>query len=100
MSIVFQRLSQYWWSPVDENGHDIPLTDGNQLNVFGDTPLHIAAQQLGPEDLRWLIEQGAGVNKKGEYGLTPLHHAYMGGKTENIDLLISFGADQTARCEA
>lgn len=100
MSLVLEKLRQFWFSELDENGLDIPLTGVNQLNVFGEAPIHVAAWKGQPRDLKWLLENGADVNQKGEYGMTPLHYAYMGGKGENVQFLLNAGADPSMRCEA
>lgn len=100
MSAVLKNLGQHWWSLIDERGREIPLTDVNQVNVFGESPIHIAAWKGRAEDVRWLLENGAHVNQKGEFGMTPLHYAYMGGKKQNIEFLLHSGADQNSRCES
>jgi ankyrin repeat protein len=99
MSVVLQNLEKYWWCQLDEDALDIPLTEVNQLNVFGEAPIHIAAWKGTAKDLKWLLENGADINQRGEYEMTPLHYAYMGGNRENIDFLINAGADQTLRCD-
>jgi hypothetical protein len=100
MSAVLKHLAQHWWCERDENGRDIPLTAVNQINVFGEAPIHIAAWKGQPRDLKWLLENGADVNQKGEFGMTPIHYAYMGGKAENVQALLNAGADPSIRCEA
>lgn len=84
---------------MDEDGHDIPLSEVNQLNALGEAPIHIAAWKCSAEDVRWLLENGADINQRGEYGMTPLHYAYMGQRTENVQVLLSAGADSTLRCD-
>jgi Ankyrin repeats (many copies) len=46
-----------------------------------------------------LLASGADVNQRGDFGMTPLHYAYMGGNQANIEALLSAGADQTLRCD-
>lgn len=96
---VLEKLEEHWWCEVDEDGIDIPLTDVNQLNVLGESPIHIAAWKGAPEDIQWLLDNGADINQRGDFGMTPLHYAYMGGNIENIEVLLQAGADQTIRCE-
>ncbi|GAA5787286.1 ankyrin repeat domain-containing protein [Chitiniphilus shinanonensis] len=84
---------------MDENGQEIPLAEVNQSNVFGELPIHIAAWKGRPEDIQWLLNNGADVNERGEFGMRPLHYAYMGGRNENIAVLINAGADTNARCD-
>jgi ankyrin repeat protein len=96
---VLEKLQQYWWCLMDEDCLDIPLTDVNQLNALGESPIHIAAWKGDKEDILWLLDNGANINQRGEYGMTPLHYAYMGGKKENIEALLNIGADSTIRCD-
>ena len=84
---------------MDEDGLDIPLSDVNQVNVLGESPIHIAAWKGDPEDILWLLDNGAEINQRGEFGMTPLHYAYMSGKTENISILLDAGADPNLRCD-
>ncbi|WP_457390499.1 ankyrin repeat domain-containing protein [Roseateles sp. P5_E1] len=99
MLSVLEGLQQFWLGLVDENGLDIPLTKIDQLNAFGEGPIHIAAWKGSSKQLIWLIENGANINQRGEFGMTPLHYAYMGERRENIDVLIRAGADSTMRCD-
>ena len=100
MSIVLENLRKHWLCALDDDALDIPLTDVNQVNELGESPIHIAAWKGRPEDVRWLLENGADINQKGDFGMTPLHYAYMGGKRENIEILLNAGADPSLRCEA
>jgi ankyrin repeat protein len=99
MSIVFDKLQQYWWSLTDDNCIDIPLTTVNQLNMLGESPIHIAAWRGSAEDVEWLIKNGANVNALGDLGMTPLHYAYMARKPETIKVLLEAGANPSLRCE-
>ena len=96
---VLERLREHWWCQTDEDGHDIPLTQVNQLNAVGEAPIHIAARKGSAEDIRWLVANGADINQRGDFEMTPLHYAYMGGKRENIEALLAAGADPTLRCD-
>ena len=84
---------------MDEDGHEIPLTDVNQMNVLGEYPIHIAAWKGDPADVAWLLENGADVSQRGDFFMTPLHYAYRGGKNETIEMLLEYGADESARCD-
>jgi ankyrin repeat protein len=99
MSMVLERLREYWWCLTDDNCLDIPLTEVNQLNILGEQPVHIAAWRSAPRDLQWLIDNGADINSIGDLGMTPLHYAYMGHKPENVKLLLYAGADPNIRCD-
>ena len=96
---VLERLREHWWCQTDEMGHDIPLTEVNQLNALGETPIHIAARMGSAEDILSLLANGADINQRGDFDMTPLHYAYMGGKRENIEALLGAGADPTLRCD-
>jgi len=100
MSLVLEKLQQFWWCKVDDDGVDIPLTDVNQYNVFGESPIHLAASKGEPEDIRWLVAHGADINQPGDWGMTPLHYAYKAKKKDNIVTLLDCGADPNLRCEA
>jgi len=96
---TLKKLEQYWWSALDEAGDYIPLTEVNQLNALGESPIHIAAWKGSAEDVRCLLAHGADINQRGDFQMTPLHYAYMGGKRENIEALLSAGADPKLRCD-
>lgn len=99
MPSVYERLQPHWWSSVDEEGLDIPLTAVDQENALGERPIHIAAWKGEPQDIAWLLDQGAQINQPGEFDMTPLHYAYMGRKPDNVAMLIERGADRFARCD-
>jgi ankyrin repeat protein len=99
MSVVFEKLSEYWCSQTDDDCLDIPLTEVNQLNALGEQPIHIAAWKCGPEEILWLLDHGADINSIGDFGMTPLHYAYMAKKIDNVKILLKAGADSTIRCE-
>lgn len=99
MPSVFDRLQRYWWSSVDAEGLDIPLTAVNQTNALGECPIHVAAWKGEPEDIAWLLDHGAEINQAGDFEMTPLHYAHMGGKPDNVSILIERGANRFARCE-
>lgn len=99
MSLVLEKLSNYWWGLTDENGLDIPLSDVNQVNVFDESPIHIASWKGDAGDIQWLLNNGADANQRGEFGMTPLHYAYMGGNGENVEVLLKGGADPNLRCD-
>ncbi len=84
---------------MDDDCLDIPLTGINQLNIFGEAPIHIAAWKGTASDVQWLLENGADINQVGEFGMTPLHYAYMGRRAEIIELLLNAGANENALCD-
>jgi uncharacterized protein len=97
--MIFDRLEPYWWNLTDDNCIDIPLTEVNQVNMLGENPIHIASWRGSPEDVQWLIDNGANLNAVGDLGMTPLHYAYMGGRKDNVNVLLSAGADPNIRCD-
>lgn len=99
MSIVLKKIEEFWHHLTDDNCLDIPLIDVNQLNVLGEQPIHIAAWKCGPEEIEWLVKNGADVNSLGDFGMTPLHYAYMGRKLENVATLLRAGANAGIRCD-
>ena len=42
MSLVLERLSHFWRCDMDDDCLDFPLTEVNQVNIYGDSPIHIA----------------------------------------------------------
>ncbi|KAL7279159.1 hypothetical protein ACG7TL_006999 [Trametes sanguinea] len=71
----------------------------NAVDEDGRTPLHWAASS-GSEDIaRYLIDQGADVNRGDGGGWTPLHIAASGGFDEVVKELLGAGADVNARNE-
>lgn len=67
------------------SGADIAL--GNSRNV---TPIHQAAQCSGPEGysaVKFLMEKGADLTKKDDYGMTPLNHALYYKNIDNAVLI-------------
>ena len=60
-------------------------------------PLHLAAMNGNIAEIKRLIDDGADVNAKTEYGQTPLHFAAVNGHTETALALIKAGADINAK---
>jgi ankyrin repeat protein len=94
---VFARIAEHWREVTDDDANYIPLTRVDQLNCFGEAPLHVAAWHGTALDLESLLELGAQVNQVSAFGMTPLHYAYIGGKAENVEVLLKAGADPLAR---
>lgn len=55
---------------------------------WGNTALHIHANDGNIDLVRILLEHGADVNARNGFGATPLHSALRGGDNENIDLVV------------
>lgn len=76
-----------------ENGVDI-----NNCYEIGDTILqNIAYRKNGREFIEFLLNHGANVNSRNEYGLTPIFIAALEAKPEIVSLLIDRGADVNAK---
>lgn len=60
----------------------------DQMDEFGLTGLHYAAENGDTKMLLLLLEKGALVNCKSEGGATPIHLAAKDAKTEAIQVLL------------
>ncbi|KAJ8963432.1 hypothetical protein NQ318_018912 [Aromia moschata] len=63
------------------------------------TPLHTAVGKtaISADIIRELINYGANMNKKDQYGYTPLHVGALNGLSQCVDILIMEGADVTIK---
>ena len=66
-------------------------------NILGDTPLQVAVRRGDILIVGDMIDTGADINARGEYGYTPLHYAVSFGHTEIARLLLSRGASSSIR---
>ncbi|MEM9400479.1 MAG: ankyrin repeat domain-containing protein [Verrucomicrobiota bacterium] len=70
----------------------------NHENLDGVTPLIAVAHQKSPDHLEQLLKHEVNVNAiNRSTGETALHIAALYGRTENISLLLDFGADKSLR---
>lgn len=82
---------------------EVLLRDGNADANAEDydkrTPLHaaISRSERACDIIDMLVSWGAQVNKKDEYGYSPLHLAAMDGLTACVETLIFLGADVTSK---
>ena len=63
----------------------------HDVNVKGETPLHLAAintSQEGSRGIDILIEKGGDVNKQNKWGQTPLHYAAITDSFQNLEKLL------------
>lgn len=75
----------------------IKISDVNQRNSAGNTPLHTIARRQQLEPVKILIENGADVNAIGEFGMTPLFFACSGNSVEVVEYLLKNGADPSIK---
>ena len=66
----------------------------------GNTPLMTEVMHGRVDDARTMIEQGADVNARNNYGWTALSHAARIGNVELVRLLIAHGADVNVQDES
>lgn len=78
-------------------GSDIGDLCSTQTDSWGETALIVAVYHNKIEAARWLLAQGADVNKADARGLGPLHWAAMAAHVEMARLLIAEGADMGAK---
>ena len=63
--------------------------DLNDSNIFGDTPLHVAAQYGNLDAVQVLLDTKANPNIENEKGFTPLDKAIHAGHKDVCRLLLS-----------
>jgi len=77
--------------------HPASVTD---IDHAGRTMLHVACSSSTKQEVdvvRFLLEQGSGVNVQDKRGNTPLHNAARISGKESVKLLLTFGCDATIR---
>ena len=75
-------------------GADIQCKDG-----YGDSALHMAADEGYDEIVKLLVDRGLDVNIRGDQDWTPLMQAARYGRETTCNILISAGADITCKDE-
>ncbi len=71
----------------------VEIADANSKGLFSTYPLHVAAIWGDCEAILLLVNAGARVNQRGEYGFTPLMEAVAQGHQPAAKLLIALGAE-------
>lgn len=85
---------------ADINAVSIPPCEGGACGEGQTTLMMISSYYNSAETIRFLLEKGADVNAKGQYGVTALMKAAEGGRSENVKLLLEAGADVNAKDDA
>lgn len=63
-------------------------------NIFGETPLHIAARNCSITGIKALVNAGFNIQAKNDAGLTPIEVANGASKLENYEFLINYSRSQ------
>jgi len=63
-------------------------------NIFGETPLHIAARYCSLSGVKALVHAGFDIQAKNDVGLTPIDVANSANKLENYEYLINYSRSQ------
>ncbi len=74
---------------------EMALTDVNQVGIFGERPLDVAAVRGIEAEVVALLEGGAAVDATGEKGNTALHEAASQGHLSVVKILLAAGAKPT-----
>jgi S-formylglutathione hydrolase FrmB len=78
-----------------KGGADVNALD-TRTNQNGRRPLNYAAELNRADMIRWLVTNGADVNRPNRTGFTALHHAAEYGSVQATEALLALGADPTA----
>jgi ankyrin repeat protein len=90
IALVTEILARYSQLP-EYSG--IALLHVNQVSLFGDRPINVAATRGSIPEMAALVLAGANVNSAGEHGYTPLHNAVEQGEVDAVEWLLDHGAD-------
>ncbi|WP_313455367.1 ankyrin repeat domain-containing protein [Stenotrophomonas sp.] len=74
----------------------ITLADVDQISLFGDVPINVAATRGSIVEMETLLSVGADLDSPGEHGCTPLHNAVEQGARDAVEWLILNGANRSA----
>lgn len=92
------KTSLFW---AAREGHqemtDLLISKGAMRKGSENKYLLTAAQYGNAALAKLVIDRGADVNVRGEFGKTPLHFASQRGDAETVDVLLAAGADPNSR---
>jgi len=80
---------------VSKGGINVNSVHPEESRGQGLTPLHVAARYNQFECIKTLIELGADVNSKDNFGFRPLHDAAMNSASQSMSILLKHGAETT-----
>jgi ankyrin repeat protein len=78
-----------------DNNPELDLAQA-MTSIFGNTALHLAAENRHTQLVEFLIDKGAEVNATTKEGSTPLHLTALKGQGELAEVLLARGADVQA----
>jgi ankyrin repeat protein len=95
---VVAGFSEIHFACASERTDQVPrlLSEGinpDSRDMYGESCLHIVAQNNSPEILKMVIDQKADINAINGYGATPLHTASSSGSEECIRILLECGGE-------
>ena len=93
---IWTPLHQAAMSDNIENALQSYKQDIYQIDEYGRTPLHVAAEYNKPKAIISLVNNGAEIEKKMPEGFTPLHIATLVQSLESVAALIKLNADINA----
>ncbi|KAJ7969610.1 AAA-type ATPase family protein / ankyrin repeat family protein [Quillaja saponaria] len=84
---------------LDWQGPDKAELEAN--NMYGETPLHMAAKNGCNEAAKMLLAHGASIEAKANNGMTPLHlavwHSLLAEECSTVSTLLEYNADCSAK---
>ena len=100
----FINCTPLWWAGYRGHPHAAKVlmelgVDDNIVNVHHCTPVMVCILRNTTPVLRVILEMSKDVSKlvRHDSGGTPLHHAAKEGRADQVELLLDFGSDATAR---